>query len=204
MVKAFIPFSEPIPRRTAVMAILKVARMGHPVLRQKCETIDPDTITGPEVQGLIRDMFETMVEYNGVGLAAPQVHQPVRLLIAGGEVDDEGRNRTRVLINPEITVLDEEDRLGMFEGCLSLPGMRGWVDRPASIQVSAWNEKGEKLDFALEGFPAVVIQHECDHLDGILYVDRITDTTKFAYEEEAERFLDLAGNDIEEDEEPAG
>jgi peptide deformylase len=204
MVKAFIPFSEPIPRRTAVMAILKVARMGHPVLRQKCETIDPDTITGPEVQGLIRDMFETMFEYNGVGLAAPQVHQPVRLLIAGGEVDDEGHSRIRVLINPEITVLDEEDRLGMFEGCLSLPGMRGWVDRPASIQVSAWNEKGEKLDFALEGFPAVVIQHECDHLDGILYVDRITDTTKFAYEEEAERFLDLAGNDIEEDEEPAG
>jgi peptide deformylase len=186
------------------MAILKVARMGHPVLRQKCETIDPDTITGPEVQGLIRDMFETMAEYSGVGLAAPQVHQPVRLVIAGGEVDDEGRSRIRVLINPEITVLDEEDRLGMFEGCLSVPGMRGWVDRPASVQVSAWNEKGEKLDFDLEGFPAVVIQHECDHLDGILYVDRIKDTTKFAYEEEAERFLDLAGNDIEEDEEPAG
>jgi peptide deformylase len=186
------------------MAILKVARMGHPVLRQKCETIDPDTITGPEVQGLIRDMFETMAEYSGVGLAAPQVHQPVRLVIAGGEVDDEGRSRIRVLINPEITVLDEEDRLGMFEGCLSVPGMRGWVDRPASVQVSAWNEKGEKLDFDLEGFPAVVIQHECDHLDGILYVDRIKDTTKFAYEEEAERFLDLVGNDIEEDEEPAG
>ena len=186
------------------MAILKVARMGHPVLRQKCETIDPETITGPEVQGLIRDMFETMVEYNGVGLAAPQVHRPVRLVIAGGEVDDEGRSRLRVLINPEITVLDEEDRLGMYEGCLSVPGMRGWVERPASVQISAWNEKGEKLDFALEGFPAVVIQHECDHLDGILYVDRITDTTKFAYEEEAERFLDLAGTDIEEDEEPAG
>ncbi len=186
------------------MAILKVARMGHPVLRQKCETIDPDTITGPEVQRLIRDMFETMVEYNGVGLAAPQVHQPVRLLIAGGEVDDEGRTRYRILINPEITVQDENDRLGMYEGCLSLPGMRGWVERPASITVTAWNEKGEKLDFALEGFPAVVVQHECDHLEGILYVDRIEDTTKFAYEEEAERFLDMAGHDMEEDEEPAG
>ena len=140
------------------MAILKVARMGHPVLRTKCETIDPDKITGPEVQGLIRDLFETMIEYNGVGLAAPQVHQPVRLLIAGGEVDDEGQSRYRILINPEITVMDENDRLGMYEGCLSLPGLRGWVERPASIRVVAWNEKGEKIDFALEGFPAVVIQ----------------------------------------------
>ena len=129
MVKAFIPFPASNSRRIADMAILKVARMGHPVLRQKCETIDPALITGPEVQRLIRDMFETMVEYNGVGLAAPQVHQPVRLLIAGGEVDDDGRNKFRVLINPEVTVLDENDRLGMYEGCLSVPGMRGWVER---------------------------------------------------------------------------
>ncbi len=186
------------------MAILKVARMGHPVLRRKCENIDPEKITGPEVQCLIRDMFETMAEYNGVGLAAPQVHQPVRLCIAGGEVDEEGRGQYRILINPEITVLDEDDRLGMYEGCLSVPGMRGWVERPASIRVVAWNEKGEKIDFALEGFPAVVIQHECDHLDGFLYVDRIEDTTKFAYEEEAERFLDMAGENMDEDEEPAG
>ncbi len=186
------------------MAILKVARMGHPVLRQKCEPIAPDQITGPEVQRLIRDMFETMVEYHGVGLAAPQVHHPVRLVITGGEVDDDGRQNIRVLINPEITVLDEDDRLGMYEGCLSLPGMRGWVERPASIKVAAWNEKGEKLDFSLEGFPAVVMQHECDHLDGILYLDRIEDTKKFAYEEEAERFLDLAGEDMDVDEEPAG
>jgi len=186
------------------MAILKVARMGHPVLRRKCETIDPEKITGPEVQRLIRDMFETMAEYNGVGLAAPQVHQPVRLCIAGGEMDEEGKVRYRILINPEFTVLDEDDRLGMYEGCLSVPGMRGWVERPASIKVVAWNEKGEKIDFALEGFPAVVIQHECDHLDGILYVDRIEDTTKFAYEEEAERFLEVADENMEVDEEPAG
>ena len=162
------------------MAILKVARMGHPVLRKKCETIDPEKITGPEVQRLIRDMFETMAEYNGVGLAAPQVHQPVRLCIAGGEVDEEGRGQYRILINPEITVLDEDDRLGMYEGCLSVPGMRGWVERPISITVAAWNEKGEKLDFALEGFPAVVIQHECDHLDGILAVYRAIDGHSFA------------------------
>jgi peptide deformylase len=180
------------------MAILKVARMGHPVLREKCHTIDPAAITGPEVQRLIRDMFATMVEYNGVGLAAPQVHQPVRLVIAGGDEDDEGRPSFRILINPEITVLDGAERLGMYEGCLSVPGMRGWVERPDKIRVKAWNEKGQKTEFALEGFPAVVIQHECDHLDGVLYVDRIEDTTRFGYEEEAARFLDLAGQDMED------
>jgi len=186
------------------MAILKVARMGHPVLRQKCEPITPEKISGPEVQRLIRDLFETMVEYNGVGLAAPQVHQPVRLLIAGGEEDGEGRPKFRILINPVVTVLDENSILGMYEGCLSVPGLRGWVERPDTIRVEAWNEKGEKQDFTLEGFPAVVLQHECDHLDGILYVDRIEDTTRFAYEEEANRFLDLAGEDLDEEEESEG
>lgn len=180
------------------MAILKVARMGHPVLREKCKTIDPEAITGPEVQRLIRDMFETMVEYNGVGLAAPQVHQPVRLAIAGGETDDEGRPQFRILINPEITVLDGAKQLGMYEGCLSVPGMRGWVERPDRIRVNAWNEKGKKTELALEGFPAVVIQHECDHLDGVLYVDRIEDTTRFGFEEEASRFLDLEDEDMED------
>ncbi len=89
------------------MSILKVARLGHPVLRQKCHAIDPNSITGPDVQRLIRDMFETMSEYHGVGLAAPQVHHPLRLAIAGGEVDEEGRSVFRVLINPEITVLND-------------------------------------------------------------------------------------------------
>jgi peptide deformylase len=181
------------------MAILKVARMGHPVLRQECEAIDPKTITGPEVQRLIRNMFETMAEYNGVGLAAPQVHYPVQLVIAGGEADDEGRPRFRVLINPEITVLDEDDRLGMYEGCLSLPGLRGWVERPSTIKVKAYDEKGEQSEFTLEGFPAVVMQHECDHLTGILYVDRIEDMARFSYEEEADRFL-VTESDLEHDE----
>ena len=179
------------------MAILKVARMGHPVLREKCRPIDPKAITGPEVQRLIRDMFETMAEYNGVGLAGPQVHHPVRMAITGGETDEDGRPEFRVLINPEIEVLDES-RLGMFEGCLSVPGMRGWVERPQGIRVTAWNERGEKQEFTLEGFSAVVTQHECDHLDGVLYVDRIEDMTRFAYEEEAERFLDLAESDMED------
>lgn len=181
------------------MAILKVARMGHPVLRQKCKPIDPKAITGPEVQRLIRDMLETMVEYNGVGLAAPQVYTPVQLLIAGGEEDDEGRAKLRVLINPEIEVLDEERQLGMYEGCLSVPGLRGYVERPAHIRVKAYDEKGQQKTFELEGFPAIVMQHEKDHLDGVLYVDRVTDHSKLGFEEEVHRYHDLGGLDDEDD-----
>ncbi len=178
------------------MAILKIARMGHPVLRKKCLPLDPATITGPEVQRLIRDMLETMVEYNGVGLAAPQVYNPVRLLIAGGGEDENGKAGLRVLINPELTVLDEERTLGMYEGCLSIPGLRGYVERPAHIRVKAYNERGEEQEFELEGFPAVVMQHECDHLDGILYPDRVEDRSKLGFEEEVQRFHDL---DVDED-----
>ncbi len=179
------------------MAILKVARMGHPVLRQKCTAIAPEMIQGPEVQRLIRDMYETMAEYAGVGLAAPQVHQPVQLVIAGGETDRGGRPKFRVLINPEITVRPGAKPLGMYEGCLSVPGLRGWVERPDKVNVKAYDETGKQVDFDLDGFPAIVIQHECDHLDGVLYVDRIEDKTRFAFEEEANRYLDF--EDEEED-----
>jgi len=184
------------------MAILKVARMGHPVLREKCKPIDPAKITSPEVQRLIRDMLETMFEYNGVGLAAPQVYTPLRLVIAGGEEDERGRPRLRVLINPEIDVEDEGRRLGMYEGCLSIPGLRGYVERPAHITVKAHDEKGEPVELELEGFPAVVMQHECDHLDGVLYVDRIEDYSKLGYDDEVQRYhdLDLAGDDDDDDE----
>jgi len=181
------------------MAILKIARMGHPVLREQCKPIDPAGITGPEVQRLIRDMLETMFEYNGVGLAAPQVYTPVRLLIAGGEVDDEGRQRLRVLINPQITVLDEEYREGMYEGCLSIPGLRGYVERPAHIRVEALDQQGRKVDLELKGFPAIVMQHEYDHLEGVLYVDRIEDPGKLGFEEEIQRHHDLGRLDDDQD-----
>jgi peptide deformylase len=183
------------------MAIRKVARMGHPVLREKCKPIDPTKIRTPEVQGLIRDMLETMVEYNGVGLAAPQVYVPVRLCIAGGDADEEGHLRLRVLINPEITVVDPDRREGMYEGCLSIPGLRGYVERPAHIRVKAFDETGEPLEFELEGYPAIVMQHECDHLDGVLYVDRIEDLSSLGYEEEVQRFHDLGGEDDDEEDE---
>jgi peptide deformylase len=183
------------------MAILKVARMGHPVLRERCKPLDPAQIAGPEVQRLIRDMLETMIEYNGVGLAAPQVYVPVRLLIAGGETDEDGRPRLRVLINPEVTVLDQERREGMYEGCLSIPGLRGYVERPAHIRVQALDERGRKIDLELEGYPAIVMQHEIDHLDGILYLDRIEDLAKLGFEEEVQRHHDLAASFDESDDE---
>lgn len=182
------------------MAVLKVARMGHPVLREKCKPIDPAKIKGPEVQRLIRDMLETMVEYNGIGLAAPQVYTPVRLLIAGGDEYVNGRPALRVLINPTLTVLDDEHQLGMYEGCLSMPGLRGYVERPAKVKIEALNEKGEPVAFELEGYSAIVMQHEYDHLDGILYVDRITDYSRLGYDEEVQRFHDLGGDEDDDEE----
>jgi peptide deformylase len=184
------------------MSILKVARMGHPVLRQPAAPINPKDITGPEVQRLIRDMLETMLEYNGVGLAAPQVHVPRRLVLCGGGEDEDGKLIMRVLINPEIEPTTEQTA-GMWEGCLSVPGMRGYVERPSAVDVKAFNEKGERVELALSGFPAVVVQHECDHLDGTLYVDRLKDSRLFAYEEEAERFLNVTREEELVDEEEA-
>ncbi len=170
------------------MSILKVARLGHPILRQVAAPIEPRTIIGADVQRLIRDMFETMAEYNGVGLAAPQVHISQRLVLVGGLEDGEGAGKVLVLINPEIRPTTAET-LGMFEGCLSVPGLRGYVERPAAVDVKAYDEKGRRVSFSLEGFPAVVVQHEADHLDGVLYVDRLKDPRLLGYEEEAERFL---------------
>jgi peptide deformylase len=171
------------------MAIRKVARMGHPVLRRKCVPVNPEQITSAPVQQLIRDMLETMIEYDGVGLAAPQVYEPIRLVIAGGDEDADGKPMLRVLINPEITPTTDET-LGMYEGCLSLPGLRGYVERPAAVHVEAYDERGQRIVFDSEGFPAIVLQHECDHLDGVLYPDRVTDLVKLGFEREILRFQD--------------
>lgn len=170
------------------MAILKVARMGHPVLRKVAEPIPREEIRGPEIQALISDMFETMHEYGGVGLAAPQVHVSRRLALVGGETDDEGDQVVRVVIDPEIAPVTDK-LFGMYEGCLSIPGMRGWVERPAAIRAKYFDDEGEVVEEELEGYAAVVMQHECDHLDGTLYVDRMKDLRKLAFEDEAERFL---------------
>jgi peptide deformylase len=163
------------------MAILKVAQMGHPVLRQIAVPIPVDEVSSPRIQGLIADMFDTVREYDGVGLAAPQVHASVRLVMLC--LDPE--QGFEVWINPVLTPGDEE-QFTSTEGCLSLPGLRGDVTRPASVHVTGLNQNGERFEKHLHGFPAVVAQHECDHLDGILYVDKV-DTKTLGYLDELRR-----------------
>jgi peptide deformylase len=176
------------------MAILKVARMGHPILRLVAEPLPPESIGAPEVQGFIDDLIETMYEYDGAGLAAPQVHVSSQIVVF--EVDQNPRYPEApaipltVLINPQITATTDtmaED----WEGCLSLPGLRGRVPRYTEVRVVAWNREGQKLDFVAADFHARVIQHECDHLFGKLYVDRMTSFQSFAFTEELARHSTL-------------
>jgi peptide deformylase len=174
------------------MAILKVARMGHPVLRQKARELQKKEIGSPELENLIEDMIETMHEYSGIGLAAPQVHFPVRLALI--ELDEENPRYAdvtptplTVLINPKVTVLDGEKQ-GFWEGCLSVPEMRGYVERPRKIRVDYLDREGKPQSIEPEGFLATVFQHELDHLDGTLYIDRIEDRTKLAFLEEYQRY----------------
>ncbi len=168
--------------------LLKVARMGHPVLRQVARPVDPDAIVSPEFQDFIDSMVLTMIEYDGVGLAAPQVHQSIRVVVFhedAGLTDDQDQPLL-CLINPEITPLTEETA-AMWEGCLSIPGLRGKVSRPRHVRVTGLTREGRKLEMELQDFAAIVIQHECDHLDGKLFIDRLDDTRELAYTEEFER-----------------
>lgn len=167
--------------------ILKVARMGHPVLRQTAEPVPPDQITSPDIQRFIDDLIETMHEYDGAGLAAPQVHVSKQIVVIepGGRRHDLSSPdaETIVYINPEITPLTE-DMDEDWEGCLSVPGLRGRVPRYTKIRFRAYDRRGKRLDLVAEGFAARVIQHECDHLWGKLYIDRIRDTTSLTFIEE--------------------
>lgn len=174
------------------MAILKVARMGHPVLRQKAREVEQDEIGSPELERLIEDMIETMHEYSGIGLAAPQVHASLKLALIeidedNPRYDEEGGQPLTVFINPKVTVLDK-DLQGFWEGCLSVPEMRGYVERPRKIRVDYLDREGKSKSIEAEDFLATVFQHELDHLDGVLYIDRIRDTKKLAFLEEYQRY----------------
>ena len=175
------------------MSILKVARMGHPVLRTRTKPIDPSAIKSPALQQLIDDMFQTMREYQGVGLAAPQVHETLRLFVAGfapapdDDEDDDSRVPLMCLINPEITPIgkiQQED----WEGCLSIPDIRGKVPRAAEIEVRAYDRRGRRIEMTARGFTARVIQHETDHLDGILFFDRMKSFQTLTFLEEYGRY----------------
>lgn len=160
------------------MAILKIARLGHPVLRQVADPIDPDAVTSPEVQRLIRDMLETVDDANGAGLAAPQVHASLRVVVL--QLDPEVG--MEVWVNPELTTTTT-DQVYSFEGCLSVPGLRGMVARSAEVHVRGLDHTGKPFEHHLEGFPAIVAQHECDHLDGVIYVDKMEPNTLSFLEE---------------------
>ena len=154
--------------------------------------------TGPGIQQLVRHMIETMIDANGAGLAAPQVHVPLRLAVfqAPGERADQTLSETErydhaapltVLINPEIEILSPEME-GGWEGCLSIPGMRGYVERPAHIRYRGVDHEGNPIERTARGFHARVVQHELDHLDGILYPQRMKDLKKFIFESEAKHW----------------
>jgi len=170
------------------MAILKVARMGHPVLRAKARELDKAEIKSPAIQRLIDDLIDTMVEYHGVGLAAPQVHESVRIFVAALDAAEDGEEAEPVvLINPEISVVGS-DIVDDWEGCLSVPDIRGRVPRAREIRVRAYDRKGDRMELRAHDFPARVIQHETDHLDGVLFFDRMRSFETLTYLDEYSRY----------------
>jgi peptide deformylase len=175
------------------MAVRKIVRMGHPVLRRPADPLDETEIFSEEIKRLIADMIDTLHDYGGIGLAAPQVGEPVRLAIIeipedGSRYGDVPGMTLSVFINPMITVLADETH-GFWEGCLSVPGLRGFVERPQHIRVDYVDLDGNRNSLELEGFLATVFQHEFDHLNGKLYSDRLSDTRLLAFEEEFMRYL---------------
>jgi peptide deformylase len=176
------------------MAILKVARLGHPVLRTKAKPIPPAQIATPRIQTLIDDMFETMQEYAGIGLAAPQVHEGLRLFVAGVRsadvvtpLTDDTEMPFLTVINPEVVAVGDTIEAG-WEGCLSIPDIRGKVPRPEAIRLRALDRTGRKYELKASGLPARVIQHERDHLDGILFFDRMTSLETLTFMDEFRRY----------------
>ena len=167
--------------------------MGHPVLRTRARPLELDEIRTTRIQQLIDDMFETMHDSQGIGLAGPQVHESIRLFVAG--VDDEERTMPPVvIINPEITPIGsdvEED----WEGCLSIPDIRGRVLRATDIKIRALDRRGKPISMTADGFPARVIQHETDHLDGVLFFDRMTSFESLTFLEEYSRFWSKSTED---------
>ena len=171
------------------MSILKVARMGHPVLREKARPLDRADIRKPAFQRLVDDLIDTMIEYHGVGLAAPQVHEGLRLFVAmlGTGDSEDSESEPVVIVNPEIVPVGSDIVEG-WEGCLSIPDIRGRVPRAREIVLRALDRKGERLELQLSDFQARVMQHETDHLDGILFFDRMRSFESLTFLDEYGRY----------------
>ncbi len=173
------------------MSILKIAQLGNPVLREPARSVLPKEISSPPVQQLIRDMIETMREYEGVGLAAPQVHRPLQIIVveALGDPKESREDATplTVLINPALTVVSENPEED-WEGCLSIPEFRGLVPRYTEIKVQALDSSGKALSFHAKSFFARVIQHEHDHLIGKVFLERMRSLDSLTFLKEFARF----------------
>lgn len=162
--------------------IREVLRMGDPRLLRMCRPVE--VFGGPELMSLLQDMFDTMYHLNGAGIAAPQIGVDLRVVVFGvaqnPRYPDMATVPLTILCNPEIEFLGDEMEDGM-EGCLSVPGLRGVVPRYRSLRYRGFTENGEPFEREAHGFHARVVQHECDHLDGVLYPMRIRDFSKFGY-----------------------
>ncbi len=163
--------------------------MGHPVLRAKARALARAEIQSAPVQRLIDDLIHTMREYRGVGLAATQVHEPLRLFVAllDGTQEDESAGEPTAVINPEIALVGD-DIAEDWEGCLSVPNMRGRVPRAREIRLRAYDRHGERVEIHAHDFPARVIQHETDHLDGVLFLDRMKSFETLTFLDEYSRY----------------
>ena len=161
--------------------------MGHPVLRERTRPLDKSEIKSASLQKLIDDMIDTMHEYHGVGLAAPQVHEGLRLFVALLDEDPDSKSEATVVINPEIAANGSATEEG-WEGCLSIPDIRGMVPRSTDITVRALDRQGRAIELTLKNFPARVAQHETDHLDGVLFFDRMKTFQSLTFLEEYSRF----------------
>jgi peptide deformylase len=182
------------------MAILKVARMGHPVLIASAEPVTPADLGTARLQKFIDDMIHTMRDAPGVGLAAPQVHESIRLFVMDPGPREDGSSGLEVVVNPVLS-FPEEERIALWEGCLSIPGLRGRTERRACVRVSFLDRDGRARELELNDFPAAVAQHENDHLDGRFFLSRMPDLSRIAFEEEFGRWWSFEGEDEGESEE---
>ncbi len=177
--------------------IQNICRMGNPVLREPARELTLAEIKSDYFTQLVRDMRDSMKHYGGIGIAAPQIG--VSMQVALIELPDVNRYGEEInlplttFINPQIEYLTQEKQ-GFWEGCLSVPGLRGFVERPKKVKVSYLNEKGEAKEILAEGFLATVLQHELDHLSGTLYIDRIKDPKLLTFQEEFDTFIKEKNN----------
>lgn len=174
--------------------------MGNPVLRKKAQEISRDYLVSDEFRRLVVDLRDSMKHYGGIGIAAPQIGVSLQVaVIELATMNRYGEDVSlpfTVFVNPTLEILTDEHQ-GFWEGCLSVPGLRGFVERPKKLRVSFLNEKGEAKEIIAEGFLATVIQHELDHLFGVLYVDRIKDMSLLTYQEEYDQFLSGKEDELE-------